>query len=123
MLEFYRQGHPILPPCINFQQIILLTDVYINTKNHIQSTFDPRLLEKQIRHSQKQLPRNFKDYIDSQPAWEKHLVYNNRELFTSTMNLATNIKLGQQLWLAMDGGTKNAYGSFGWVIANDSFKL
>eukprot|EP00957_Ditylum_brightwellii_P034335 2604823-Ditylum_brightwellii.AAC.1 len=39
------------------------------------------------------------------------------------MNLATNIKLGKQIWLAMDGGAKNAYGSFGWVIANDSFKL
>eukprot|EP00957_Ditylum_brightwellii_P212267 15367147-Ditylum_brightwellii.AAC.1 len=76
-----------------------------------------------MKQSQKQPPQSFQDYLDSLPTWEKHLVYDNRELFISTTNLATNIKLGQQLWLATDGGAKNAYGSFGWVIANNSFKL
>eukprot|EP00957_Ditylum_brightwellii_P030503 2309926-Ditylum_brightwellii.AAC.1 len=76
-----------------------------------------------MRQSQKKLPQNFQEYLEYLPIWEKHLVYDNQELFTSTTNLATNIKLGQQLWPAMDGGAKNAYGSFGWVIANNSFKL
>eukprot|EP00957_Ditylum_brightwellii_P178455 13592976-Ditylum_brightwellii.AAC.1 len=67
-----------------------------------------------MQQSQKKLPQNFQDYLDTLPAWEKHLVSDNRELFTSTINLATNIKLRQQLWLATDGGAKNAYGSFGW---------
>eukprot|EP00957_Ditylum_brightwellii_P086887 6612721-Ditylum_brightwellii.AAC.1 len=67
-----------------------------------------------MEHSQKKLPQNFQYYLESLPVWGKHLVYDNRELFTSTTNLATNIKLGQQLWLATDGGAKHAYGSFGW---------
>eukprot|EP00957_Ditylum_brightwellii_P011023 835213-Ditylum_brightwellii.AAC.1 len=59
-----------------------------------------------MQQSQKKLPKNFQDYLDSLPVWGKYLVYDNKELFTCTTNLATNIKLGQQLWLATDGVTK-----------------
>eukprot|EP00957_Ditylum_brightwellii_P157424 11981214-Ditylum_brightwellii.AAC.2 len=47
----------------------------------------------------------------------------NKELHYCALNLTTNITLGNTLWLGTDSIAKTQYGSYGWILANDSFCL
>eukprot|EP00957_Ditylum_brightwellii_P067254 5104005-Ditylum_brightwellii.AAC.1 len=123
MLEFYQQGHLCPPPCTHYLHIIPLTDTFINASNHIQCTYNPSIVNKKTDARRKQRYQNFQDYLDNLPPLGKHIVNDNRAIYTTAIDLAINITLGNTIWIATDGGAKHDYGLFRWVIANNSFKL
>jgi hypothetical protein len=64
------------------------------------------------------IPTTFEDYIGNLDHWERNLLRttgNTRD----TNDVTNRIIESEKTYMVSDGGMVNAYGSYGWIIAND----
>jgi hypothetical protein len=64
-------------------------------------------------------PTTFEEYVDKLEKWERKLLQTTGNV-RDTMDITERIINSENTYMVSDGGMINGYGSYGWIIANDT---
>jgi hypothetical protein len=70
-------------------------------------------------HSKCTAPKTFEEHVDTLEDWERNLLRTTGNV-RNTEDVCHQINTSNKTYMVSDGGMVNGYGSYGWIIANDS---